>query len=115
MSIWLDRRLARRQFQKRHAFLHGVTRDSKEIAPVGPCKAAVAFGDVGRNGKSGAAQVIAEKEKPPRLITRDCEDSVGERDCLLVDLQFFECESHPSSCAGRKLNVKSRLREMQLG
>ena len=43
--------------------MHAAARDAEEVTPVGLREAAVAFGDVGRDGKGRTVQLVDEKNR----------------------------------------------------
>jgi len=61
MLLTLQQTLPRRQFQQWDAFLNATTGDAEKVAAIGFGEAAIAFGDVGSDGKGGAVQLIDEK------------------------------------------------------
>ncbi len=50
--------------------------------------------DVTVDGQGSAVKLVGQEEISAREALGECADGVGEGDSLLVDLEFFECESH---------------------
>src|SRR5262249_39731442 len=86
--------LPRDKVQPRNANLNAASRDVEAVATVGFGEAAVALGDVRRDGKCGAVQLVGEEELAARQVTRQCANRIGEEGRLLVDLEFLEGEGH---------------------
>ena len=97
MKLLVDESPSAGEFQQWHALLHAAAGDSEEVLAICFCEAAVAFGDIGSDGDSGAVELIAEKEVAARESLRQRGDVVREIDGLLLDSEFLEEERHGQS------------------
>ena len=104
-----------RSFRQRYAFLPAAKGASGDISPIGLHKAAVAFGDVGRNRPRGAAWLVVEKEQAARQVSRTWKNSAGERDGLLIAPQFFECKGDWPDKPTRRVESREWTAEQQRG
>ena len=82
------------QFKEWDAFVDGAAGDAEEVFAVGLCEAAVAFGDVGGDGRGGAVELVSEEAVAAGEIFGSQADLVCEIDGLLVDDEFLEREGH---------------------
>jgi hypothetical protein len=88
--------------QQRDAFLDAATGDAEEVLPVRFREPAVAFGDVGRDGKGRPVQLVGQEEVAARELLRQAGDLIGEVDGFLVNLQILEHERHGHSHKKRR-------------
>jgi hypothetical protein len=75
-------------------WLHRSARDAEEITTIGFGKAAVAFGDIGRDRERRTVPLIRQEAITAGEGLCATANFVGEIDCLLIDEQFFEAERH---------------------
>jgi hypothetical protein len=95
-------------FEKRHALLDGASRDDEEVLPIR--LATIAYSEIRRDRKRGAIQLVGEEAEAALEPLSRFGDLIGERDRLLIDLQFLEHEGHQDA-AGSELSRRSGEQE----